>query len=62
LKYGHTKTGLKRNNLPISFTTLNSSLPNKVAPVTMVRREEANRDRVNPELVWAQLRLTRNIL
>jgi hypothetical protein len=62
LKYGHAKPVLKRNDLSISFTTLNLCLPKSVASVMPLRNEEANRDHVNPEVAWARLRFTMGIV
>jgi len=50
MKYGHTKSGLKKNDISISFTALNSNSSSSVAQVTPHRNEETNRDQVSPEV------------
>jgi hypothetical protein len=62
LKYGHAKPVLRRNDLPISFTTLNSYSSKSAVPVVPPLNEVANKDHVNPEVAWARLRFTMNIV
>jgi hypothetical protein len=62
LKYGHTKPVLKRNDLSISITTINSYSSKPVASVMPLRNGEANRGHVNPEVAWARLRFTMSIV
>ena len=60
MKYGHTKTGLKKNDLSISSMTFNSRLSGTDMIGSPYRNEET-RDHISPEGTWASLRFRMNI-
>jgi len=62
MKVGHAKLGMKRNDLPISITTLDSNSSKPVAPCALPRSDEANIDVFSTEVAWARSRFTMNIM